>query len=89
MLEQDSFAAHFTLAQLNFKLRIPQKGYEAAEHARRCVSTVEQRKMLTELLKEERARNGTGLRGRSSTSRSAFRRSSLPEAAWRFAGRGS
>jgi hypothetical protein len=59
-LEQDSFAAHFTLAQLNFKLRIPQKGYEAAEGARRCINTLEQRKMLTNLLKEERAhaRNG-------------------------------
>jgi tetratricopeptide (TPR) repeat protein len=59
-LEPDSFAAHFTLAQLNFKLRIPQKGYEAAEGARRCINTLEQRKMLTNLLKEERAhaRNG-------------------------------
>src|SRR5437870_11877247 len=28
-LDQNSFAAHFTMAQLNFKLRIPQKGYEA------------------------------------------------------------
>ena len=61
VLEPDSFAAHFTLAQLNFKLRIPQKGYEAAEQARRCVSTLEQRKMLTDLLKEERARERNGI----------------------------
>jgi len=60
-LEQDSFAAHFTLAQLNFKLRIPQKGYEAAERARQCIGTLEQRKMLTELLKEERARERNGI----------------------------
>jgi tetratricopeptide (TPR) repeat protein len=60
-LEQDNFAAHFTLAQLNFKLRIPQKGYEAAERARQCVSTLEQRKMLTNLLREERARERNGI----------------------------
>ena len=60
-LEQDNFAAHFTLAQLNFKLRIPQKGYEAAEGARRCINTLEQRKMLTNLLKEERARARNGI----------------------------
>jgi tetratricopeptide (TPR) repeat protein len=60
-LQPDSFAAHYTLAQLNFKLRIPQKGYEAAAHALRCVSTLEQRKMLTQLLKEERARERNGI----------------------------
>src|SRR5438477_6087454 len=27
-LDQNSFGAHYTMAQLNFKLRIPQKGYE-------------------------------------------------------------
>jgi hypothetical protein len=60
-LEPGSFAAHFTLAQLNFKLRIPQKGYEAAERARRCIGTLEQRKMLTQLLKEERTRERDGI----------------------------
>ena len=60
-LDRDSFAAHFTLAQLNFKLRIPQKGYEAAERARQCIDTLEQRKMLTNLLKEERARERNGI----------------------------
>jgi tetratricopeptide (TPR) repeat protein len=60
-LQPDSFAAHYTLAQLNFKLRIPQKGYAAAEHALRCVSTLEQRKMLTQLLKEERVRERNGI----------------------------
>jgi tetratricopeptide (TPR) repeat protein len=59
-LDPDSFAAHYTLAQLNFKLRIPKTGYEEAERALRCVQTLEQRKLLTQLLKEERAleRNG-------------------------------
>ena len=60
-LQPDSFAAHYTLAQLNFKLRIPQKGYAAAQQALRCVSTLEQRKMLTQLLKEERARERNGI----------------------------
>jgi hypothetical protein len=60
-LQPDSFAAHYTLAQLNFKLRIPQKGYEAAEHALRCIQTLEQRKMLTQLLREERARERNGI----------------------------
>ena len=60
-LDPDSFAAHFTLAQLNFKLRIPKNGYEEARHALRCVQTLEQRKMLTQLLKEERARERNGI----------------------------
>ncbi len=60
-LDPDSFAAHYTLAQLNFKLRIPEKGYQAAERALPCVSTVEQRKMLTQLLREERARERNGI----------------------------
>jgi tetratricopeptide (TPR) repeat protein len=60
-LDPESFAAHFTLAQLNFKLRIPQKGYEAAERALKCVTTIEQRRKLTELLREERARARGGI----------------------------
>lgn len=60
-LQPDSFAAHFTLAQLCFKLRIPQKGYDAARDALRCARTVEQRTMLTQLLKEERARERNGI----------------------------
>lgn len=60
-LQPDSFAAHFTLAQLNFKLRIPQKGYAAAAEALRCATTLEQRAMLTQLLKEERARERNGI----------------------------
>jgi tetratricopeptide (TPR) repeat protein len=60
-LQPDNFATHYTLAQLNFKLRIPQKGYEAAENALRCIRTLEQRKILTQLLKEERARERNGI----------------------------
>ncbi len=60
-LDPDSFAAHFTLAQLNFKLRTPKPGYEAAQRALKCVQTLEQRKMLTQLLKEERERERNGI----------------------------
>jgi len=60
-LQPDSFAAHFTLAQLNFKLRIPEKGYAAAREALRCATTLEHRSMLTQLLKEERARERNGI----------------------------
>ncbi|HSS95653.1 MAG TPA: hypothetical protein VLK33_01410 [Terriglobales bacterium] len=60
-LDPQNFAAHYTLAKLNFKLRIPQKGYDAAKLALKSVTTLEQRKMLTELLKEERARERNGI----------------------------
>ena len=73
-LDPNSFAAHYTLAQLNFKLRIPQKGYEAAERALRCTTQIEQRKMLTQLLKEERARERNGI-ARPSFSKPFFSKS--------------
>ncbi len=60
-LQPDNFAAHFTLAQLNFKLRIPKKGYDAAREALRCATSLEQRALLTQLLKEERARERNGI----------------------------
>ena len=60
-LDENSFAAHFMMAQLSFKLRIPQKGYEAAKRALPCVQTIEQRRMLTQLLSEERKREQNGI----------------------------
>ena len=60
-IDPESFAAHYTLAKLNFKLRTPQRGYEAASKALKCITSLEQRKMLTELLKEERARERNGI----------------------------
>ena len=60
-LEPDNFAAHYTLAQLNFKLRIPQRGYEEAELALHCQMNLEQRKLLNQLLREERARERNGI----------------------------
>src|SRR5438552_7409175 len=61
-LDEHSFAAHFLMAQLSFKLRTPQKGYDAAKCALKCVRTLEQRKMLTQLLREERERERNGIR---------------------------
>lgn len=60
-IEPDSFAAHFALAQLNFKLRVPEKGFAEAEAALRCPMTLEQRRMLTQLLKDERERERNGI----------------------------
>lgn len=60
-LQPDSFAAHFTRAQLYFKLRIPAQGYASAAEAMRCAMTMEHRSMLTQLLKEERARERNGI----------------------------
>ena len=60
-IDPENFAAHYTLAKLNFKLRIPQKGYESAQKALTCIANLEQRKLLTELLKEERARERNGI----------------------------
>jgi len=68
-LDPDSFAPHFTLAQLHFKLRTPKPGYEAAQRALKCVHTLEQRKMLTQLLKEERERERNGIARPSFTKR--------------------
>ena len=36
-------------------------GYEAADRALKCVRTIEQRKMLTQLLREEKARERSGI----------------------------
>ena len=60
-LDEEDFAAHFVLAQLNFKLRILPTGYACAERALACVRTVEQRRMLTQLLREERAKEQGGI----------------------------
>lgn len=60
-LDPDSFIAQYALAQLYFKLRVVEKGYERAECALRCLTNIEQRKMLTQLLREEKARERNGI----------------------------
>jgi tetratricopeptide (TPR) repeat protein len=60
-LAPDSFIAQYALAQLYFKLRVVEKAYEHAQSALKSVANIEQRKMLTQLLREERARERNGI----------------------------
>ena len=60
-LEPGSFIAQYALAQLYFKLRVVEKGYERADCALRCITNLEQRKLLTQLLREEKARERNGI----------------------------
>jgi len=60
-LEPRNFYAHFKLGQLYFKLRVPQKGYEEAESALRCATSLEERKLVAQLLREERQQEKNGV----------------------------
>jgi len=60
-LAPDSFIAQYALSQLYFKLRVVEKGYERAKSALQCVTNIEQRKMLTQLLREEKTRERNGI----------------------------
>ena len=60
-LEPTSFHAHFKLGQLYFKLRVPQKGYQQAKLALQCASTMPERQLIAQLLREERARENNGI----------------------------
>ena len=53
-LEPESYYAHFKLGQLYFKLRIPQKGYEEMSRALACATSLQERKLVAQLLREER-----------------------------------
>jgi tetratricopeptide (TPR) repeat protein len=60
-LAPDNFAAHYTLAKYYFTLRIPHKGYEAAERALACAITSPERIALSQLLSKEREREHNGI----------------------------
>ncbi len=60
-LDPCSFHAHFKLAQLYFQLRVPAKGYEIARRALDCASTLDERRVLAQLLHQERQREHNGL----------------------------
>lgn len=60
-LEPDNYYAHFKLSQLYFKLRIPDKGYEEARAALKCATQVTERQFVSQLLREERAREHNGI----------------------------
>jgi Tfp pilus assembly protein PilF len=61
-VDASNFYAHFKLAQFYFKLRVPKKGYERAAYALKCASTVEEKKLVAQILKEERQREAAGVR---------------------------
>ena len=60
-LQPANFLAHYLLSQLNFNLRIPQKGYEQAERALRYATSREDRTMVARLLHRERERQRNGI----------------------------
>ena len=60
-LQPENFLAHYLLSQLNFNLRIPQKGYEQAERALRFSTSREDRNMVARLLHRERERERNGI----------------------------
>lgn len=60
-LEPGNFHAPFKLAQLYFKLRVPAKGYEAARRALDCAGTLDERRLIAQLLRQERERERDGI----------------------------
>jgi tetratricopeptide (TPR) repeat protein len=60
-LEPDNFHAQFKLAQLYFLLRVPAKGYETARRALACAGTLDERRLIAQLLRQERQRERDGI----------------------------
>jgi tetratricopeptide (TPR) repeat protein len=61
-LEPENFYAHFKLGQLFFKLRIPQRGYEAMSRSLDCASSLAERRLVAQMLREEKQREKTAYR---------------------------
>ena len=55
-LAPGSFHAHFKLGQFYFLLRIPQKGYQEMERALPLASSLAERRLVAQLLRDERQR---------------------------------
>lgn len=60
-LEPNNFFAHFKLGQLMFKLHVPAKGYESMQKALDCAITIEERKLVGQLIHEQKQREEKGL----------------------------
>jgi tetratricopeptide (TPR) repeat protein len=60
-LEPDNFFAHFKLGQLQFKLHVPKKGYEQMQKALDCASSIDERKLVGQLIHEQKQREQKGL----------------------------
>ena len=61
-LEPANFFGHFKLGQLYFKLRIPRKGYDALSQALDCATSIGERKLVAQLIREEKQREHNGVR---------------------------
>jgi cytochrome c-type biogenesis protein CcmH/NrfG len=59
--DPSNFYAHFKLAQFHFKLRVPKKGYEEAKRALSYAATPNEKRLVAQILKEERAREAKGV----------------------------
>jgi hypothetical protein len=59
--DPSNFYAHFKLAQFHFKLRVPRKGYEEAKRALRYAATPNEKRLVAQILKEEREREAKGV----------------------------
>jgi tetratricopeptide (TPR) repeat protein len=60
-LEPFNFFAHFKLGQLMFKLHVPAKGYEEMQKALNCATSIEERKLVGQLIHEQKQREEKGL----------------------------
>lgn len=60
-LEANNFFAHFKLGQLYFKLHVPKKGYEEMRRALDCATSVTERKLVGQLIHEQKEREQKGL----------------------------
>lgn len=60
-LQPDNFFAHFKLGQLMFKLHVPARGYEEMQKALDCATSVEERKLVGQLIHEQKEREEKGL----------------------------
>lgn len=60
-LEPGNFFAHLKLGQLQFKLHVPKKGYEEMQKALDCATSIEERKLVGQLIHEQKQREEKGL----------------------------
>jgi tetratricopeptide (TPR) repeat protein len=60
-LEPNNFFAHFKLGQLMFKLHVPAKGYEEMQKALDCATSIDERKLVGQLIHEQKQREEKGL----------------------------
>lgn len=60
-LQPSNFFAHFKLGQLQFKLHVPKKGYEEMQRARDCATSVEERRLVGQLIHEQKKLEQKGL----------------------------